>query len=305
LYFLLPLLVLLGFLLPMGFLLPLLIIVVQFYLLHLYALLMTRWLSCLLIFAFDDQVSKETLHYCLLYSIANPLFTINVVQLLSGLHEALEDSSAMTELTAANVEKTNGWYKFVAIKHNVTTGFARGYAPLTGLRVVSRTKQWYDNTFSVAIFSESIKRATSDAVSSEAFLKCYNQAASYRSMVDLAKENRQQEKQKADDRQAQMNKVELGYGLQPHGTERSEAPINHRNDLSRLVAVVSPPVVAPPAAATAGVPTQAAAGNAIITPKPRHVNKIGDLEANAKSLDELVRSITHFTSPTAARTSTA
>jgi hypothetical protein len=58
-----------------------------------------------------------------------------------------------------------------------------------------------------------------DVVYSNVFKNCYDQAVAYRSMVDHAKETRACEKQKAEDRQAQMNATKQGYGIQPHGSE--------------------------------------------------------------------------------------
>jgi hypothetical protein len=58
-------------------------------------------------------------------SITNILVPVpNVVQLLSGLHEALTDSGAMTKLNASNKERSNGWYHFIEINDNTTSGFA-------------------------------------------------------------------------------------------------------------------------------------------------------------------------------------
>jgi hypothetical protein len=69
--------------------------------------------------------------------------------------------------------------------------------------------------------------------------------------------------------------------------------------LSHAVAVVSPPTVpsgALPCAPAAPVQT-AVALNAVVVPGPCFMDKIGDLKANAKGLDELVKLITHFTTP--------
>jgi hypothetical protein len=99
-----------------------------------------------------------------------------------------------------------------------------------------------------------------------------------------------------------MDTTEQGYGLQPCGSERCEAR-NNKIELFHAVAVVSPPDVppggAPAAPSTPAAPVQAAA--AIIVPNPCFMDNIGNLESNVKSLDELVKLITNFTTPAGVR----
>jgi hypothetical protein len=82
---------------------------------------------------------------------------------------------------------------------------------------------------------------------------------------------------------------EQGYGLQPRGSERGEATTNAWNELSYAVAVLSPPVVPPGVLPTApSTPVAPVQAGAFLASTPPFVEKIGCLESNAQSLNQLV-----------------
>jgi hypothetical protein len=64
---------------------------------------------------------------------------------------------------------------------------------MTGQRVVSRTKQGHE-AFVNVLFEESVRRSTTGVVSSDAFVRSYNQAVAYRAMVDRAQADSAREK---------------------------------------------------------------------------------------------------------------
>jgi hypothetical protein len=200
------------------------------------------------------------------------------------MNVALVDSGALTEDRASNTKVTNAWHKYYDLKWNVTSGFARGYKPLTGRDKISRERIFYVNNFIPAIIVEYLRLQEAQAMISPHLATAYTHAENYKTFCK-DKAVAAAEKSAANQQlQDNMDEVEQHYGNQPQGMEMGQSSSRAASALFRSPQAV-PRVIAGGSTDSTGSSTRTS------TPIPRFQDPIGAINGTRGDLGFLAQAI--------------